>query len=164
MYSRDHAIFSLAVGALAVLTLDLPVGWPVALAIALIVGVGIDVDHFLIARLTTGEWRALRRCLSNPRLVFVGQDEIFDPASIWPLQRLLSHVLIAGVVVPPIAVVDTGLAILVGAVLYAHLLSDLVWDNYRHDRYRQRVIEDARPEHAGDGRDAASPEAGRETS
>ena len=38
--------------------------------------------------------------------------------------------MIAGVVVPALALVSVPLAILTGAVLYAHLLADLVWDIY----------------------------------
>ena len=102
-------------------------------------GVGIDVDHFLVARLTTGEWTPLRRCLSNPRLVFLDQDEIFEPDAIWPLQRLLSHVLIAGVVVPALALWNVPMAVFVGAVLYFHLLADLVWDVYRQGEYHRLV-------------------------
>jgi hypothetical protein len=131
MYSRDHALLSLAVAGAAVFVLDLPIGWPVAVALALVAGVGIDFDHFLVARVTTGEWRALRRCLANPRLVVLEQDEIFAPDAITELQRLLSHVLVIGVVVPVAAVVDPALAVFVAAVLYVHLLADLVWDNYR---------------------------------
>lgn len=134
MYSRDHALLSLVVATVGLLTLDLPLGWPVAVALALGLGVGIDVDHFLIARLTTGEWAAVRRCLAEPRLVFLDQGEIFDPAAITERQRLLSHVVVAGVVVPAAALVDSTVGAFVAAVLYVHLLADLVWDNYRASR------------------------------
>jgi len=142
MYSRDHAILSLVVAAVGVSTLDLSISWPVTAVVALVAGVGIDVDHFLIARLTTGEWRALRRCLSNPRLVFFDQDGIFQHGSIRPLQRLLSHVVIIAVVVPALALVDVALAVFVAAVLYVHLFADLVWDNYReyHEHTRERAV------------------------
>jgi hypothetical protein len=142
MYSRDHAILSLVVATVGVSTLDLSISWPVTAVVALVAGVGIDVDHFLIARLTTGEWRALRRCLSNPRLVFFDQDGIFRHGSIRPLQRLLSHVVIIAVVVPALALVDVALAVFVAAVLYVHLFADLVWDNYReyHEHTRERAV------------------------
>ena len=131
MYSRDHAILSLVVAVVGTSTLDLSISWPLTVVVALVAGVGIDFDHFLIARLTTGRWQALRRCLSNPRLVFFDQDGIFRPESIRPLQRLLSHVVIIAVVVPALALVDVALAVFVAAVLYVHLLADLAWDNYR---------------------------------
>lgn len=139
MYSRDHAILSVLVAVGGVVALDLPVGPAVAVVVALAAGVGIDVDHFLVARLTTGEWAALRRCLATPRLVFLDQDAIFEPDAIWPLQRLLSHVLIAGVVVPALALWSVSMAVFVGAVLYTHLLADLVWDVSQQDEYHRLV-------------------------
>jgi len=139
VYSRDHAIISVLVAVGGVVALDLPIGWPVAVVAALVVGVGIDFDHFLVARLTTGEWTALRRCLADPRLAFLDQDDIFEPDAIWPLQRLLSHVLIAGVAVPALALWNRPMAVFVAVVLYAHLLADLLWDVYRQDEYHRRV-------------------------
>ncbi|OAQ53633.1 hypothetical protein HTG_05080 [Natrinema mahii] len=44
------------------------------------------------------------------------------------LSRLLSHVAIAGLAVPALALASVPLAVVTGAVLYAHLLADLVWD------------------------------------
>ncbi len=38
--------------------------------------------------------------------------------------------MIAGIVVPALTLVSIPLAIVTGAVLYAHLLADLVWDIY----------------------------------
>jgi len=40
----------------------------------------------------------------------------------------LSHVVLTGIAVPVIAIASVPLAIVTGAVLYAHLLADLVWD------------------------------------
>jgi len=94
------------------------------------VGVCIDFDHFLIARLKTGGWDAVRFCLANPGAAVADQSRIFEPGDVGVLSRLLSHVVIGGAVVPVIALVSVPLAILTGAVLYAHLLADLVWDRY----------------------------------
>jgi hypothetical protein len=94
------------------------------------VGVGIDFDHFLIARFKTGSWDAVRFCLSNPRAAVADQSRIFDPGDVGVLSRLLSHVIIAGIVVPALAAVSVPLAIVTGVVLYAHVLADLVWDIY----------------------------------
>ncbi|WP_173424860.1 hypothetical protein [Natrinema salifodinae] len=94
------------------------------------VGVFIDLDHFLIARFKTGTWDAARFCLANPRATVADQGEIFEPGDVGVLSRLLSHVVIAGIVVPALTLVSIPLAIVTGAVLYAHLLADLVWDIY----------------------------------
>ncbi|ELZ14721.1 hypothetical protein C478_06773 [Natrinema thermotolerans DSM 11552] len=42
----------------------------------------------------------------------------------------MSHVVIAGVVVPALALASVSLAVVTGGVLYAHLLADLVWDRH----------------------------------
>ncbi|MFB1064015.1 hypothetical protein [Natrinema sp. H-ect4] len=93
-----------------------------------VVGVFIDLDHFLIARLKTGDWDAVRFCLTDPGAAVADQSEIFDPGDVGVLSRLLSHVVLTGIAVPVIAIASVPLAIVTGAVLYAHLLADLVWD------------------------------------
>jgi hypothetical protein len=140
MYSRDHAIGSAVVGAVAAAVLSLPIPWWAAVGYAVVVGVGIDFDHFLVARLTTGDWAALRRCLRDPRLVFLDQDEIFDPLALWPLQRLLSHHVLGGLAVAGLWLVSVPLALFTLLVLYTHVLSDLVWDNYRLETYREQHV------------------------
>ncbi len=42
----------------------------------------------------------------------------------------MSHVVIAGVVVPALALASVSLAVVTAGVLYAHLLADLVWDRH----------------------------------
>lgn len=98
-------------------------------------GVGVDLDHFAVARYNTGEWRALRGCLRDPTIVFVAQDEIFRPGEVGPLHRLLSHVFVGGVAVLAVAAVSTPWALVVLAALYTHLLSDLLWDVSRNGGY-----------------------------
>ncbi|PCR90550.1 hypothetical protein CP557_08510 [Natrinema ejinorense] len=105
---------------------SVPAGIVVAYGTA--IGVFIDLDHFLIARFKTGNWSAVRFCLSNPRTAVADQSEIFDPGDVGVLSRLLSHVVVGGLVVAALALVSAPLAIVTGAVLYAHLLADLIWD------------------------------------
>lgn len=96
---------------------------------AAVVGVGIDLDHFLLARLNDGDWRAARRCLSDPRIVFLDQDCIFRTGEVGTLPRLLSHVLLAGAFVGLLVVVAPGLAVFTAVILYLHVLADLYADN-----------------------------------
>ncbi|EMA00694.1 hypothetical protein SAMN05443574_101116 [Haloarcula vallismortis] len=138
MYSRDHAIVSAAVGAVGVAVFPVPLPWWAAVGYAVVIGVAIDVDHFAVARLETGDWDALRRCLRNPKIAVLDQDEIFDPQDLWPLQRLLSHHLIGGVAVFGLWLVSEPLALFTALVLYAHVLGDLVWDNYLLETYREQ--------------------------
>ncbi|MFU1782787.1 hypothetical protein ACM16X_15495 [Haloarcula japonica] len=138
MYSRDHAIVSVAVGGAGVAVLPVPLPWWAAVGYAVVVGVAIDFDHFAVARLETGDWAALRRCLRNPKIAVLDQEDIFDPQDLWPLQRLLSHHLIGGVVVFGLWLVSEPLALFTALVLYAHVLGDLVWDNYLLETYREQ--------------------------
>lgn len=134
MRSPAHA----AVGGAASLPLVL-VLWPAATPRAaaavwtygLALSVLVDLDHFLLARMNTGDWRNLRRVLADPTIAVVGQDEIFDDGDITELQRLLTHHLLGGVVVAGALLVSPALAVFTAVVLYVHVVADLLWDNWR---------------------------------
>ncbi|WP_440769765.1 hypothetical protein [Natronorubrum sp. DTA28] len=104
---------------------------PILVGYGTAVGVLVDLDHFLIARLKTGRWSAVRFCLANPTAAVADQQRIFDAGDVGLLSRLASHLLIVGVVVPLLAVSSVPLAILTGTVLYVHILSDVLWDRWR---------------------------------
>jgi hypothetical protein len=124
--SSRHFLVSVAVGLGLLPFVDLhPIG---LLSLAVAAGVGIDVDHFLLARLNTGSWRAVGAVLRDPRLVVAGQDDIFEPTEVWRIQRLFSHVLIGTALVPPLYLLVRPVGVVVGVALYAHLLTDLVAD------------------------------------
>ncbi|NUC73136.1 hypothetical protein HTZ84_12570 [Haloterrigena sp. SYSU A558-1] len=95
------------------------------------VGVLIDVDHLLIARVKTGSWDAVRFCLANPIAAVADQGQIFEHGDVGVLSRLLSHLLIIGTVVPLLALASRSLAIVTGVVLYVHVVCDVVWDRWR---------------------------------
>ncbi|MFC4543674.1 hypothetical protein ACFO5R_17240 [Halosolutus amylolyticus] len=141
MYSKHHAAVSFVVALLVAYALPpvsiAGVSLPIALVVAYgtAVGVLVDLDHFLIARLKTGTWDAVRFCCSNPAAAVADQRRIFDRGDVGVLSRLLSHLVIAGVFVPLLSVVSVPLAVLTAAVLYVHFVSDLAWDIWRLDRY-----------------------------
>lgn len=130
MYSKEHFIISVAVGA----TVAVFTGQTLPLAIATVgyaavLGVGIDFDHFFVARINAGRWDALAGVVRNPRRAFLEQDAIFeDGEDVTKLQRLLSHVVIAGVLVAVLYPFLPYFALLSAVVLYVHLLSDLYRD------------------------------------
>lgn len=105
---------------------------------AAVLGVAIDLDHFLVARYNAGDWRALRTCLARPTIVLFEQTAIFEPDEVWPLQRLLSHAVLGGALVFGLRFVAPRLAALSALVLYAHVLADLLWDNRRRSTYQRR--------------------------
>jgi hypothetical protein len=143
MHSREHALVSLAVGLAGVWTLSLPevVPWWAAVGWAVGIGVGIDFDHFLLARLVSGDWTALRRVLRDPLLPFTAPAEIFESDDLWAIQRLFSHVLLGGLLTGALWFWNEPVAVFTALVLYAHLLSDLAWDNYRLEEYQRRHAE-----------------------
>lgn len=132
MYSRGHALISLVVGVAIGLLTHPPVHPALVVAVVLAVGVGIDFDHFLVAALLTGSTKNLQRILRDPTLAVFGQDRIFDEGDLTEEQRLLSHVVIAGVVVAGLWFVAPYWAFVVGLALYAHVLADL-YDDVRRE-------------------------------
>lgn len=137
MYSKAHGAISLAVGVALVAAGVVWVHPLVTVGYATAIGVGIDFDHFLVARLRTGEWRALSYLLSNPRRALADQSTIFREDDLNALHRLLSHVLIIGLAVPATWVIDPVLGFVTAVVLYAHVLSDLYEDVRTFDVVRK---------------------------
>lgn len=103
---------------------------------AAVVGVGIDLDHFLLARANTGDWRALRRCLRDPRIVVLDQSAILREGEVLPFQRLASHLAIGGPLVAATALASPYLAWLAALTLWAHLVADVVWEHVHRERRR----------------------------
>ncbi|WP_284012471.1 hypothetical protein [Halobaculum litoreum] len=151
MYSRHHAAVSAVVAAGLVWALPLgdrlavAAGWWAVLTAA---GVLIDLDHFVMARVVRGDWANARRALANPRAAVLDQSELFDPGDLWPLQRLLSHVVLVPVAVlaawgagglAGAGVTPAAAAVAMAVVLYVHLLTDLIWDVWRQEGYHEQV-------------------------
>lgn len=131
MYSKHHFLISIGIGVALYALLDAPVAGPLIIPYAAVVGVGIDLDHFLIARLNSGNWRATTSVLKDPRRAFFDQESIFEPDEVLVLQRLLTHVGISGVLTVGLYPISDVLAVATAAVLYGHVLSDLLADNYK---------------------------------
>ncbi len=130
MYSKAHLLISLVVGVVvAVVTGQPPLDAAGTVAYAAALGVGIDFDHFLVARLNTGNWRALREVAREPGLVFTDPGRIFlEGEEVTKLQRLLSHAVLGGVLVAVLYPLSPYVATLSAVVLYVHVLSDLYQD------------------------------------
>ena len=156
MDSKRHFLISFALGFALAAVLNTALPDPVLVGYAAVLGVAIDFDHFLVSRLYRGDWKATRRCLADPRLVFFDQSAIFDDDDLWPRQRLLSHVAIIGAFVPGVFVVaGPSLALVSGVVLYAHVLADLIEDNRNHERYLEKAAQVVERDGAG-GREHAA--------
>lgn len=136
IYSKHHLLISLAVGAVAVVLSPVPPSLPawVLLAWAALVGVGIDIDHLVVARLNAGDWSALRGVLHDPAVAVLDQDAVFAEDDLWARQRLLSHHVVGGILVAVLVPASAFLAAYTALVLYAHVVADLVHDNRRLER------------------------------
>lgn len=135
MYSRNHAIISAVVGILLAVTAP-ESNQPVYVLIYVVaLGVGIDLDHFVIGRINRGDWSNLTHCLQNPSQVFVDQASIFDRGDIWRDQRLFSHLLIGGVLTVFVWFASEYLAFVTTVTIYTHLTADLYSDIRTRDAY-----------------------------
>lgn len=133
MKSPEHAAIGAVVAGGAVVVL-----FPTAAlvpTVALWVGgvlfsVFIDLDHFVIARAMRGDWSNLRRAVTNPRVGLVDQEQVFADVDEPRLRqyRLLSHLLLGGVLVALASRLTVGLGVFVAVLLYAHVVADLVRD------------------------------------
>lgn len=129
MRSSEHAVVGAAVSLTGALALRDAYGPP---ALALLVGYGlllsvfIDLDHFVITRLRTGDWAHLRACLADPVWAFTAQEEVFAAvAEVMGYQRLLSHALLGGVLTVAGLAIGPGVGAFTAVVVYAHVLGDL---------------------------------------
>lgn len=135
MYSRNHTIISAVVGfPLAVVAPDFH-QQVYLLVYVIMLGVGIDLDHFVIGRVNRGDWSNTTRCLRNPSQVFVDQASIFEPGEIWRDQRLFSHLLIGGVLTVLLWFISKYLAFVTAVTIYTHVLADLYSDMRTRDIY-----------------------------
>lgn len=132
MYSRGHALTGGAASLMLVVGLfpgaapTVQAGlWAYGVALSVLV----DLDHFIVARITVGDWRNLRRLLDDPVGTLADQSRLFDEDHLTELQRLLSHVLLAGPLVVAAWVLAEPLGEFTVGVLYVHLLADLLRDN-----------------------------------
>jgi hypothetical protein len=134
MHSKGHFVGSLAVGlALVAVAPPTVLGVPAVALVpyAVVLGVGIDLDHFLIAWYNAGEPRAIRAGLAHPRRLLFDQGALFEPDEISSHERLLTHVVIAGVLTLATWTLSPTLGLATAATLYVHVCSDLGWRVYR---------------------------------
>lgn len=105
-----------------------PVSAVLVVSYAAALGVLVDLDHFLLARVNTGNWRATRAVLRNPRILLFDQEAIFEAGEVGAVRRLVSHAAITVALVAGLFPWSSYLALVSGVVLVGHILSDVVWD------------------------------------
>lgn len=130
MRSTDHAGIGALVGwvAIGVLARGRSLRTKLALWVyGVLLSVLVDLDHFVLARLKTGDWSHLRRALAHPTWALTSTKEVFPDVGM-KLERLTSHVLVGGILVLALRPFDRLFATYTAIVLYAHLLADLLHD------------------------------------
>jgi hypothetical protein len=138
MYSRSHAIISAIIGVPLAVTAPEFHQPSYILIYVVVLGVGIDLDHFVIARINRGDWSNFTRCIRSPSQVFVDQASIFERGDIWRDQRLFSHLLIGGVLIGLVWFISEYLAFVTAVTVYTHVIADLYSDMRTRDAYLSR--------------------------
>ncbi|WP_254546109.1 hypothetical protein [Halomarina pelagica] len=133
MHSPEHAAVGAVVSAVAVAVLAVAGTFSTVALVALWVygvalSVFVDLDHFLLARIQTGNWSHLRAGLRDLRGAFVEQEGTFRGLGM-ERRRHLSHHVVGGLLVAGLALVSVPVAAFTAVVLYAHVLCDLLRDN-----------------------------------
>lgn len=130
MYSREHALVGAVTSAAALVPLAgrFALPWLAALfAYGVLLSVFVDLDHFLLARVRTGDWSHLRACLRRPRAALTDQEWIFDDLEL-ERERLLTHALVGGALTAAGALVGPAVGVFTAVVVYVHVLADLLRD------------------------------------
>lgn len=130
MKSTDHAIVGSVVSAIGVAAFgeNLSLRRKALLWIyGVTLSVFIDLDHFVLARRISGNWSSLFEALSHPKRVIAAPGWLFDELDM-KLDRLLSHVIIGGVLTLGSLIVAPFLAVFTALIIYAHVLCDLLQD------------------------------------
>ena len=127
MKSSEHASIGAVVGAAALVVLRRSSLASNALlwAYGVFLSVFIDLDHFVIARRKAGDWSHLRAAVTNPVWAFTEQDEVF-PDLRFPVERLLSHAVIGGVLTLLWLPASAAVAAFTAVIVYAHVVADML--------------------------------------
>ncbi len=130
MKSTEHAIVGAVVSALGVRAVGARLSrpWKAALwCYGLCLSVFIDLDHFVLARCYTGSWEALLEAFTDPKRAFTAPKWLFSDVAM-RTERLLSHVILGGVLTLGSFLIAPFLAGFTALVVYAHVLCDLLRD------------------------------------
>lgn len=128
MRSFEHAAIGAVVGAVVIPVLARGRSLPAKVALwlyGLALSVFVDLDHFVIAWLKTGEWSYLRRAVADPVWAFTRQEEVFPDVTM-TLERLVSHLLIGGVLAVIFRRFSRPLAAVTSVVIRVHVLADVL--------------------------------------
>lgn len=131
IYSKHHLLISVLVGGtIGVFTTNSAIEIVIVVLYSGFVGVFIDLDHFLISRVKTGNWTALLNCIQTPIQSLFYQKGIFREGEVEPSERIVSHLVIIGGGVSILWFISKYWAFVSLVVLYMHLLTDSIADTF----------------------------------
>ena len=128
MQSFEHASIGAVAGAAALFVLRRSsslLSNALLWAYGVLLSVFIDLDHFVIARRHAGDWSHLRNAVTNPVWAFTQQEEVF-PDLWFPVERLLTHAVIGGVLTLLWLPVSASVAVFTAVIVYAHVVADML--------------------------------------
>ena len=128
MRSFEHASVGAVAGAVALFVLRRSSSLAsnaLLWAYGVLLSVFIDLDHFVIARRRAGDWSHLRAAVTNPVWAFTEQEEVF-PDMRFPVERLLTHAVLGGVLTLLWLPVSATVAVFTAVVLYVHVVADVL--------------------------------------
>lgn len=130
MKSTEHAVAGAVVSAIGVLASGDRFSRSTKVLLwcyGVFLSVFIDLDHFVIARYKTGNWKWLFEALTHPRQAFTAPEWLFEDARMTS-ERLLSHAVIGGVLTLLSFAITPFLAVFTPVVVYTHVVCDLLRD------------------------------------
>jgi hypothetical protein len=130
MKSTEHAVVGAVVSAIGALAAGERFSRTTKVSLwcyGVFVSVFIDLDHFILARYKTGNWKWLFEALSHPKKAFSDPEWLFEDVPMVS-ERLLSHAVIGSVLTLFLLVITPFVAVFTAVVVYTHILCDLLRD------------------------------------
>lgn len=93
-------------------------------------GVLIDLDHFVVARLNTGSWEPFVRAIRSPVRSFLDQEDIFTERAVPSEDRVVTHLLVGGALTGGLWYLLPEWGYIAAVVIYLHLLTDAIADAF----------------------------------
>jgi hypothetical protein len=130
MKSTEHAVVGAVVSAVGALASGERLSRSAKVLLwcyGVFLSVFIDLDHFVLARYKTGNWRWLFEAISHPKKAFSAPEWLFEDVPM-ASERLLSHAVIGSVLTLFLLVITPFVAVFTAIVVCAHIICDLLRD------------------------------------
>lgn len=130
-----HFILTLAAAPVILLLLGYSNSFTILLLLgyAILIGVFIDLDHFVLARGGAGDWLELKKAVSSPFSAFTDAEQIFE-RNVFPSEaRFLSHIALLYLLTGLSFIVSGKLAFFTASIISLHITTDVYADIRNHE-------------------------------